>query len=82
MSPEARAKSSCRRTTNYYIRRGILIPKPCQFFGCGEQLVQPHHDDYSKPLDVTWLCRLHHLLIEGKTMQKSNITSQILPTRQ
>jgi hypothetical protein len=23
-------------------------------------VVDAHHDDYARPLDVTWLCRRHH----------------------
>jgi len=38
------------------IRDGKLIPQPCF---CGEK-AQAHHDDYSKPLDVRWLCVKHH----------------------
>jgi len=40
------------------IRDGKLIRQPCE--KCGEQKADAHHDDYSKPLDVRWLCRGHH----------------------
>ena len=42
------------------IKSGRLSPKPCE--RCGEtKAVHAHHDDdYSKPLEVIWLCAIHH----------------------
>ena len=43
------------------IRDGKLFKEPCLF--CGGTKVHAHHKDYSKPLDVVWLCpRCHHRL--------------------
>jgi hypothetical protein len=36
----------------------VLEKKPCEV--CGEERAEAHHDDYSKPLDVRWLCKKHH----------------------
>lgn len=35
-----------------------LTKQPCEF--CGSEDTQAHHDDYSKPLEVRWLCVPHH----------------------
>ncbi len=40
------------------IRSGRMKRGLCEV--CGDQNGQAHHDDYSKPLDVIWLCRKHH----------------------
>jgi hypothetical protein len=40
------------------IRSGKLKRQPCEI--CGDPNSQAHHDDYSRPLDVRWLCRAHH----------------------
>lgn len=39
------------------IKIGKLFKKPCE--KCGQKAVA-HHDDYSKPLVVRWLCQYHH----------------------
>lgn len=41
------------------IKRGELKRGSCQVCGTDAH-VHAHHDDYSKPLDVRWLCREHH----------------------
>lgn len=40
------------------LRDGKLVKQPCQV--CGSVDVHAHHYDYDKPLDVLWLCPLHH----------------------
>jgi len=39
------------------VHQGKLVPQPCEI--CGSK-GEAHHDDYSNPLDVRWLCRRHH----------------------
>lgn len=47
-------------------RAGRIKPQSCEVCGRletgrdGRRLVQAHHDDYNKPLDVRWLCVGHH----------------------
>lgn len=33
--------------------------RACEIDGCSE-LGERHHDDYSKPLEVRFLCKQHH----------------------
>jgi len=51
-----------KRTAHGMVRRAIktgrLTRQPCEM--CGATSTQAHHDDYSKPLDVRWLCVKHH----------------------
>lgn len=44
--------------TGNAIRDGRLTKMPCEVCGC--EKVHAHHDDYARPLDVRWLCALHH----------------------
>lgn len=37
---------------------GKIHREPCE--GCGHALADMHHDDYSKPTEVRWLCRPCH----------------------
>ena len=48
-----RAKDAIKRA----IKSGLIKKMPCEI--CGDNGVA-HHDDYDKPLDVRWLCQLHH----------------------
>lgn len=40
------------------VRDGRLKKLPCMC--CGDANVEGHHPDYSRPLDVVWLCVKHH----------------------
>ncbi len=57
-----RGKTKCHRIMWKAIRAGELTIGPCAHKRLGEcgRRIQAHHDDYDKPLDVTWLCIPHH----------------------
>jgi hypothetical protein len=53
-----RMQESARRKAQEAKARGRLVAHPCE--DCGVMLVEMHHEDYSKPLEIRWLCRRHH----------------------
>lgn len=51
-----REKQAARVKLNKALKKGVVISKPCH---CGKK-AEAHHDDYTKPLEIKWLCRTHH----------------------
>lgn len=53
-------KEKARDKVQKAIRKGTLVrPSTCD--DCGQDMfVEAHHEDYSKPLDVQWLCKDCH----------------------
>ena len=55
-------KNKNKKRANNIVRKaifdGFLKRLPCSV--CGNSKSQAHHTDYSKPLDVVWLCHNHH----------------------
>lgn len=74
-----RAQSVALRAVN----RGDLLREPCLF--CDTLPVHAHHHDYTKPLDVTWLCPRHHKLAhmsEDRLSGNSTLTRKRRPARE
>lgn len=47
------------KTQNAILRGDLVRPKKCPV--CKKKTtVEAHHDDYKKPLDVRWMCKLCH----------------------
>ena len=51
-------KRAAHIITGNYIRDGKIIRMPCE--KCGNVKSEAHHDDYSLPLSIRWLCKKHH----------------------
>ena len=52
---------------NQAIRTGSVVRWPvCALPECDSTRVQAHHADYSRPLDVIWLCQPHHKQIHRR----------------
>jgi len=45
-------------TVKNALRDGKIEKHPCEV--CGTMKVEAHHNDYSKALEVSWLCKKHH----------------------
>lgn len=57
-------RARARRLYRSALKAGKLVCQPCEV--CGAAEVDGHHEDYSKPLEVVWLCRQHHLEVHQR----------------
>lgn len=57
-------KVVARKKLNYAVKKGIILKEPCLVCGCMNS--QAHHEIYSLPLEVVWLCSLHHMNLHRK----------------
>ena len=51
-------KEKARRELQYAVKKGLIKREPCEV--CDDLRSQAHHEDYTKPLQVKWLCAIHH----------------------
>ena len=61
------AKRKAHNAVNSALRSGKLHRHPCCI--CGNK-AEAHHEDYSRPLDVIWVCRKHHSELHVKINER------------
>lgn len=59
--PDHNERMRARNTVGRAVRNGrIKRPETCEHCGGAPRRIEAHHRDYSKPLDVIWLCTSCH----------------------
>jgi hypothetical protein len=58
LSEAERRKARARATARMAVARGTMRIEPCS--RCGAAKAERHHPDYSRPLEVVWLCTPCH----------------------
>ena len=55
------AKVNARQLVKKAIRHGDLVrPANCECCNVSDVMIEAHHSNYDKPLDVNWLCKSCH----------------------
>lgn len=57
-------RMAARSALTNALKSGQITRQPCEI--CGNPKTHGHHEDYSKPLDIRWLCRAHHGAVHRK----------------
>ncbi len=58
LTPLQRRKANARAYANVYLKRGKITKEDC--VDCDSEASEMHHENYDKPLEVLWLCKLCH----------------------
>lgn len=69
-------KANARQKTKRAVESGKLVPQPC--VRCQGLKVQAHHTDYSKPLEVTWMCFSCHRADHGQRVMNDTPSVHIV----
>lgn len=65
------------------IRRGELVPGPCERAGTDcRGGIEAHHADYDKPLEVRWVCRRHHRALDRERQATAAVLQDSRPQTQ
>lgn len=51
-------KRRAHKLVEVAVMNGTIVRKPCE--RCGSLEAQAHHEDYTAPLEIIWLCSRHH----------------------
>lgn len=51
-----------RRLARKALKNGVITKKPCEV--CSSENSQMHHEDYFQPLEVVFLCKNHHSIVD------------------
>lgn len=57
-------KYTAHKLVQAAVASGVLVPAPC--VECGATPTVGHHEDYTKPLDVVWLCPRCHVSLHAR----------------
>jgi len=60
-------KHKARCKVQYAIRSGKIKREKCKIRDC-DVLAEAHHEDYSQPYNVVWLCKQHHTEYHSKVL--------------
>jgi hypothetical protein len=51
-------KFKARELLSYAVKIGVIKRGRCEV--CNSTKTEAHHQDYNKPLEVNWVCQIHH----------------------
>jgi ribosomal protein S27AE len=68
MLDDPRKHHNARGQVGKALAKGTLIrPVDCPLCGDDNVMVEAHHENYDKPLDVTWACRPCHMWLHVRS---------------
>lgn len=69
-------REAVKKIVHKAIKNGTLVRQPCEVCG-STTAIAAHHDDYSKPLNVRWLCRKHHAKHHGQLITEKRLQERV-----
>jgi hypothetical protein len=69
-------KAKAHWTVRHALQDGRLKKGECGFPGPHRGRISAHHSDYSKPLEVIWVCAFHHHTVFHPKKGEANVATR------